>query len=174
MIIRYNLTNRMVIKMSAVQKEVKANTVNSTKTAAKVAPKEVVKTAKGPVIAEKAAPKVEKTVVKTVATDGTTGLPVKTVEKAVKTVAQVAVAVNIGELNVSNDCKIECAANPKRAGSKAHTRYAAYEKATTIGEYLERGGLRADLRYDLLHGFLIVKDVVIDGKIVNNPKLATK
>ena len=93
---------------------------------------------------------------------------VKPEEKSVKA----AVAVNIGSINVSNDCKIECAPNPKRAGSKAHTRYASYENAKTIGEYLECGGLRADLRYDLLHNFLIVQEVVINGIVVPNPKLA--
>jgi len=163
----------MVIRMNAAQKKTANNVKTSTKVADKVAQTEV-KTAEKAATVTKMTEKAAEKPVTMAKTDGITGKPVGSESKAEETVAQVAVAVNIGELNVSNDCKIECAANPKRAGSKAHTRYAAYEKATTIGEYLERGGLRADLRYDLLHNFLIVKECVIDGKVVANPKLANK
>jgi len=76
------------------------------------------------------------------------------------------VVCNINGINVSNNCRIELAANPKRAGSKAHERYAAYAESHTVGEYLDNGGLKADLRYDAGKGFLTLLDVVVDGKLV--------
>jgi len=172
--------------MNAVKKEVKNNAVDAkksadmpkiVKTATKVEKPTVVKVEKPAETVTKAEKAVE-TITKAAETvtkvEKSVEKPaVETVVKA-ETVAKAAVAVNIGDINVSNECKIECAANPKRAGSKAHSRYAAYENAKTIGEYLECGGLRADLRYDLLHGFLEVREVVIEGKVVPNPKLATK
>ena len=84
-----------------------------------------------------------------------------------------AVVCNINGINVANNCHIEMAANPKRAGSKAHMRYEAYSKSTTIGEYLESGGLKADLRYDSEKGFLTLKEILVDGSIIDNPKLET-
>jgi len=84
-----------------------------------------------------------------------------------------AVVCNINGTNVSNNCRIEMAPNPKRAGSKAHARYSAYAESHTVGEYLENGGLKADLRYDADKGFLTLLDVVVDGKLViQEPKAA--
>ena len=45
-------------------------------------------------------------------------------------------------------------ANPKKVGSKSHARYEGYKKSRTIGEALEKGASRADIRYDADHGFL--------------------
>jgi len=42
--------------------------------------------------------------------------------------------------------------NPKKAGGAAFARYERYMVATTVGGYLDLGGSRADLRYDLSKG----------------------
>ena len=42
---------------------------------------------------------------------------------------------------------------PKKAGSAAFARYERYMVATTVGGYLDLGGSRADLRYDLSKGY---------------------
>lgn len=44
--------------------------------------------------------------------------------------------------------------NPKRAGSQAHARFAEYMQATTVEEYFQLGAVRADLKYDVEHGFI--------------------
>lgn len=44
--------------------------------------------------------------------------------------------------------------NPKRKGSQAHSRFAKYMRAKTVGEYLKLGGTPADLRYDTNKGFV--------------------
>ena len=44
----------------------------------------------------------------------------------------------------------------KRAGSAAAQRFSRYHGAATVGEYLERGGTWADLRYDADHNLLAV------------------
>ena len=44
--------------------------------------------------------------------------------------------------------------NPKRAGSKSHARYEAYRAADSVREYLQLGGRRADLQYDVDHGYV--------------------
>ncbi len=76
------------------------------------------------------------------------------------------VVCNINGINVGNDCHIECAPNPKRPGSKAHERYEAYAGSATVKEYLDNGGVKADLRYDHAKGFLTVFEVIREGKIV--------
>lgn len=44
--------------------------------------------------------------------------------------------------------------NLKRAQSKSWKRYEAYKSATTIAEFLEKGGLRRDLKHDLGKGYV--------------------
>lgn len=44
--------------------------------------------------------------------------------------------------------------NPKREGSASHARFALYFGAKTVGEFVAAGGTRADLRWDLEHGFV--------------------
>ena len=78
----------------------------------------------------------------------------------------VPVVCNINGINVGDECRIECAPNPKRPGSKAHERYATYAESKTVKEYLDNGGLKADLRYDHTKGFLKVLDVIREGKII--------
>ncbi len=44
--------------------------------------------------------------------------------------------------------------NPKRRGSACHERFSRYENGMTVGEALERGITRTDLRWDLRHNFI--------------------
>ena len=50
--------------------------------------------------------------------------------------------------------------NPKRAGSKSHTRYEAYKAATTVGQMLAMGGTRGDVTNDVDHGYITVDGAV--------------
>ncbi len=43
---------------------------------------------------------------------------------------------------------------PKRPGSAAHERASVYWGAETVAEYHEKGGTRADLKWDEKHEFL--------------------
>ena len=43
---------------------------------------------------------------------------------------------------------------PPVAASKSHSRYEAYRSATSVREYLQLGGRRADLQYDLDHSYV--------------------
>ena len=53
--------------------------------------------------------------------------------------------------------KLTVKTNPKKKGSAAHGRFELYASVGTIGEYLKLGGLRADLSWDVKHGFIEVK-----------------
>ena len=44
--------------------------------------------------------------------------------------------------------------NPKRPGSQSRIRYTLYKGAKTVREYLESGGTRADLRFDIAHDYV--------------------
>ena len=46
--------------------------------------------------------------------------------------------------------------NPKREGSKAHSRFALYAGNPTIGDAVKAGVLYADLSWDVGHGFIKV------------------
>jgi len=63
---------------------------------------------------------------------------------------------NINGKYVFNETAIEwkAASNPKRPSGKAHARFEAYSKASTVGEFLSLGGTTADLKYDESKGFL--------------------
>lgn len=74
--------------------------------------------------------------------------------------------INVGNTNVSSDCKLTVGQNKKRVGSKAWTRYEAYVDSTTVGQYIDNGGLKADLRYDVAKGFVTLLQKVVKGKIV--------
>ena len=56
------------------------------------------------------------------------------------------------------DTQIAYTANPKRKGSKAHSRYESYMAATSVHEALTLGAVRADLKYDAEHGYLTLAD----------------
>ncbi|KAH8091952.1 hypothetical protein JL720_5527 [Aureococcus anophagefferens] len=43
--------------------------------------------------------------------------------------------------------------NPKRPNTQSHARYEKYKSATTVQQFLDRGGTRADLRNDVDKGF---------------------
>jgi len=62
--------------------------------------------------------------------------------------------LNVNGTHVSTDCKIQMKSNPKRVGSKAYLRYEQYASSKTVGEYLENGGLPADLKWDQKKEFL--------------------
>ncbi len=47
--------------------------------------------------------------------------------------------------------------NPKRAGSKAHARFALYKKGMTVGAAIKAGVWADDLRYDQKKGFITLK-----------------
>ena len=49
--------------------------------------------------------------------------------------------------------------NPKRSGSKAHKRYELYRKHKTVADYLEAGGKRSSLRYDVKHEYIKLSGV---------------
>lgn len=66
----------------------------------------------------------------------------------------------INGTKVTGTTKIGYIDNPKRKGSMAHTRYAKYQAATTITEYLKlNDGKYAmpDLRHDLSKEFLTIE-----------------
>lgn len=44
--------------------------------------------------------------------------------------------------------------NPKRPGSAAHERWEGYYGSETVEEYLENGGTRGDLRWDIDREFI--------------------
>ena len=46
--------------------------------------------------------------------------------------------------------------NPKKPGSAAHDRFALYATCATVGEFLARGGTRADLTHDVRKGYISV------------------
>lgn len=47
-------------------------------------------------------------------------------------------------------------ANPKRAGTSAHTKYALYRTGMTVGEFLRAGGTRGDLTWDAQRSYIEV------------------
>ena len=73
---------------------------------------------------------------------------------------------SLGDVNVNSVCKLEMKKNPKRVGSKAWERYEMYEDAKSVGEYLEKGGNVADLRYDYAKGFLELSEKWVKGAII--------
>ena len=44
--------------------------------------------------------------------------------------------------------------NPKKPGTACNLRYEAYKSATTVAEFLEKGGTPADLTHDVGKGFV--------------------
>jgi hypothetical protein len=59
----------------------------------------------------------------------------------------------------ASDAKIKLLVkeNPKKAGSKARTRFALYKDGMTVGQFLSAGGLRIDLEWDAKHAFIAIK-----------------
>jgi hypothetical protein len=48
--------------------------------------------------------------------------------------------------------------NPKRVGSAARERFTLYRSGMTVGQFLAAGGLRADISWDVDHGFIRLDD----------------
>src|SRR5262245_34448565 len=46
--------------------------------------------------------------------------------------------------------------NPKRPNSKSHTRFEAYSKSKTVGEFITNGGTYGDLAWDSARGFVSI------------------
>eukprot|EP00438_Fugacium_kawagutii_P032870 Skav216129 [mRNA] locus=scaffold1946:306567:308713:+ [translate_table: standard] len=49
--------------------------------------------------------------------------------------------------------------NPKKKGSGSRDRYESYKHATTVGEALQLGSYKADLKHDFNRGYLHLEDV---------------
>jgi len=60
--------------------------------------------------------------------------------------------------NRSDAIKWLVSSNPKRVGSQAWIRFEKYFDTETVGKYLAKGGLIADLLWDREHGFLQIID----------------
>jgi hypothetical protein len=58
--------------------------------------------------------------------------------------------------------------NPKQSGSKSYRRYEQYKRAKTVGEALEKGMLRADLRNDVGKGYARFLDSVPETGAVSS------
>jgi hypothetical protein len=69
--------------------------------------------------------------------------------------------------------KLKATANPKRAGSEAHKRFALYVDGMTVGDFLEAGGLMGDINFDLGKGFIEVEGVEAPTKTDTAPAAAT-
>ena len=59
-------------------------------------------------------------------------------------------------------------ANPKKPGTACNLRYEAYKSATTVAEFLEKGGTPADLTHDVGKGFVWYVD---DGRLPRGNQL---
>jgi hypothetical protein len=46
--------------------------------------------------------------------------------------------------------------NPKKEGTKAHTRFALYREGMAVREYIEAGGTRGDVNWDLKRNYIAV------------------
>ena len=67
----------------------------------------------------------------------------------------------INGVKLTSDTKLKYRANPKRPNSRAWERYEAYQKATTLAEYLDLNDAKyakADLRHDQMKGFFEIVD----------------
>lgn len=64
--------------------------------------------------------------------------------------------------------------NPKREGSKAHGRFAAYKASQTVAEALDAGVTTPDLVYDAKHGFISIEGYDPGEIIVAKPKAEPK
>lgn len=50
-------------------------------------------------------------------------------------------------------------ANPKREGTRAHTRFSLYKDQMTVKEYIDAGGKISALRHDLTKGFISLSGI---------------
>ncbi len=52
--------------------------------------------------------------------------------------------------------KVLAKENPKRVGSASRERFSLYRNGMSVTEFLKAGGSRADIRWDIKHGFIEV------------------
>ena len=81
-----------------------------------------------------------------------------------KTAAKPTPAVEVVEkvpraLKIPNEAVITVLAegNPKRAGSASYERFELYKDGMTVGEYIEAGGKRADVQWDVDHEHISIE-----------------
>lgn len=63
-------------------------------------------------------------------------------------------------MNYSPESKItfNTKTNPKREGSKSHSRFQKYMGSKTVQEYLDNGGTKGDLKYDSEKDFITITE----------------
>ena len=66
--------------------------------------------------------------------------------------------INVNGVLVNESCKLEIGNNVKRVGSKSWMRFEEYMGSKDVGEYLEKGGLKEDLRWDVKKGFVVLRE----------------
>ena len=74
--------------------------------------------------------------------------------------------INVNGKVVNDECKLEVGVNKKRVGSKSWIRYEKYMDSKNVGEYISKGGLKEDLRWDEKKGFVKIMEVIVKGKKV--------
>lgn len=67
--------------------------------------------------------------------------------------------INDSEVSNENEVTFTVRTNPKREGSKAHSRFADYMGTETVESYLAAGGTKGDLKYDWEKGFIDIDGV---------------
>lgn len=78
---------------------------------------------------------------------------------AKKPAAETATTSPVGKAKHAPEAKITLLVtkNPKKAGSKAHARYALYKNGMTVSQFLAAGGSRKDLTWDVEHKHIEIK-----------------
>lgn len=56
-----------------------------------------------------------------------------------------------------DDVVVKVSENPKKPGTKAHERFKHYRAGMSVREFIEKGGLRADLSWDVEHGHIKIR-----------------
>jgi hypothetical protein len=56
--------------------------------------------------------------------------------------------------NRDQKIKLLVKSNPKKLGSKSYERFNKYHNGISVGEFLDKGGLSIDLKWDVEHNFI--------------------
>ena len=80
-------------------------------------------------------------------------------------------AITVAQL-VASDSDIYVKPNSKRPGTASGDRFAKYQSARSVSEYLKLGGTRGDLAHDLKKGIVTVKLKVLNDDGDDMPELA--
>lgn len=89
------------------------------------------------------------------------GLSWKSVTTTQKTIMKKRSAVKVRkQYTINPDCKIRILvdSNPKTVGSAAYTRFKLYKEGMTVNNFLDRGGKRIDIRWDLDHNYIALEE----------------